>query len=240
MGELFISLGVLPALSTEFVIWVDVMGTKSVFKESNNSATLFILKLFKSTFLSLQNEELNSYKLYPVMDGYFLTHDDPEKLIAIIKKIFIQIANEFIVEKKPGYKFMIRAGLARGTVMHGDAISDSAEISFISPISKSLLFGKGVVDAVEAEKGAPPFSITIHEKSRKWFEMLNIKTTKDGQLDWLNSAFDSEKFKHSVNEYYQFRDEIPSWVDYPEEKKVKHLAAFLKMINDFKDNKQVS
>lgn len=226
MTELFIDIKDIPASSDEYVVWIDIMGTKNIFKKTDNSPALYILKLHKCAKIVLQRYP--NCKVYPVMDGFYITHTEPQCLILLISDFFKKIANEFIKEKSCGYKFMIRAGMAAGNIIHGNNLPDTEQIEIISSIKSALLFGKAAIDACEAERNAPPFSITIHPESRSKYP--NEKVV-NGKISWFEEYASRTELRDSVNEFYTWLGQNPGWVEYPNDKMQNHWAGFLNMIN---------
>jgi hypothetical protein len=228
MSSLFINISDLPHPCREFIAWVDVMGIKNIFKKTHRSPMLYILKLHKCAHL-IKGSDVHC-KIYPVIDGFYMAHDDPEKLFSMLKEIFVLMANEFIYENKIGYRFMIRAGVAVGGITHGVDLPSIREMEIITSIKSLLLFGRGAVDAVEAEADGSPFSIIIHELSRG-FVSKYINISNNGEVIWFGRSFDRVKFRDKVIEYYAWIENNPNWVDYPLEKRNKHLSEFKAMID---------
>lgn len=226
----FIDLKKLPDPIEEYVAWIDIMGTKSVFEKTDKSPTLYILKLHACAESVIKGTDFN---YYPAVDGFFLTHKECNVLLVAVKNIFQQVAQGMINERNIEYRFMIRAGLSYGSVTHGKNINiDDPKLS--DKLKKSLLFGKAVVAATEAEKGAPPFSINIDETSVDHFtpSLSNGLTRVNNHIIWFDIDFvDKDNFKKSIIEYYTWINKKPMWSNYDPEKMKKHLFEFLMMFD---------
>ena len=108
---------------------------------------------------------------------------------------------------------------------------DSKEVKLDEHIKKSLLFGKAVVEASNAEAKAPPFSIYVADESRQNFVDENITITESGLINWANEQ-DLNNLQENVIKYFQHRKKYPQWDEYPIEKMKQHLFDFLMMIEE--------
>lgn len=227
MSDLFININKLPDGQKEYVSWVDIMGTKNMFIKSDKCPTLYILKLHKAAEKILNNYNDKNFTYYPVIDGFYLVSSDKNLLVDTLKKLFIKLSEEFISEKEQGYKFMIRAGLSYGEVIHGKNINISDDKLGIKTKTKDmLLFGKPIVDATLAENGLPPFAIGIYEDSKTHFDDLAI----DGKINWFDDFKQKEDLIDKVITYYAWHEQHKNWVEYPEDKKKQHLFDFIMML----------
>lgn len=225
MKRLYIPTCEIPQPNQEYVAWVDIMGTKNIFRRTDPSPTVYILKLHQYAKNIIEKSE-QAIKQYPVIDGFYITHESASCIVDIVTNIFILIKDEFI-KSSAGYQFLVRAGLSYGSVIHGEMI-DQKYIH--TDIKDSILFGKAVVDATIAESGSPPFSITVSEDSRNFFINQNIHVTNEGLIRWFDS-FDTQSFIDSMNQFYQYRRDNPNWVEYSEERMTQHQQDFLRMMN---------
>lgn len=137
--SIYIPVSEIPKPNQECVAWVDIMGTKNIFRRTDSSPTIYILKFHQYAKNIIEKTE-KGIKQYPVIDGFYITHADAAYIVDIVTNIFILIKDEFI-KTEAGYQFLVRAGLSYGNVIHGDMIDNN----YIHPdIKDSILFGKAV------------------------------------------------------------------------------------------------
>jgi len=218
----------LPRTKNEYVCWLDVMGTSSIMLKSLNTVANFICKLHIAALeVKGHNQAYSDLTLYPMLDGLHITSCKQNILINYLKEIFIKVATEFINETNPQHRFIIKAAVAYGPVIHGNSITTqvSPELGN-SDYKKTLLFGMPIIQAYDSEKEAPPFGIFIHESARSfapneenviphiWFAWAdqtmatNLKSKLLEQYDWYK--------KHSHTQRYQ-PDRIESHLKMAEE-----------------------
>jgi hypothetical protein len=227
----YISLKNLPNPIKQYVAWIDIMGTKSFYKKTSKSPMLYILKLHACAEAAIRTK--NGLTYYPVADGLFLTHNERAPLLTAVKEIFQGIALDVINTHKVEYRYMIRAGLAFGEINHGSDITlEEEQLPLNNELKRSLVFGKALVDATEAEKGQPPFSVTIYDSISN-SEPLSVSGLEYEYYAWFNDGFDKkEEFKDAILEYYIWIKKHDYWVNgYDETKMKQHLFDFLIMLD---------
>lgn len=230
MSGVYIETKNLPDPIQEYVAWVDIMGTKNIFKQTDKTPTSYILKLHTYA-KNAAKDKVKIANIYPVIDGFFITHNSATELIEVIQYIFKGISDD-LSKCRDGYGFLVRAGIAYGNVIHGTMI-DSKIANLDEHIKKSLLFGKAVVEAASAEREAPPFSIYVADESRQNFIDENIIITDSGLIIWAKEA-DLNILQENVIKYFQHREMHPQWDEYPVEKMKQHKSKFLMMIEETK------
>lgn len=167
---MFFDASKLPSAKNEYVCWLDVMGTSSIMLKSVATATNFICKLHIAALeVKGSNVLYKDLKLYPMLDGLHITSCKQSTLIGYLKDIFSKAADDFISQTSPQYKFIIKAAIAYGPVIHGNSITTEATKELgDSTYKTTLLFGMPVIQAYKFEKEAPPFGIFIHESARSF------------------------------------------------------------------------
>ncbi len=228
----YINLDSLPNPIKQYVAWIDIMGTKSFYEKTNKSPMLYILKLHACAEAATKSK--NGLRYYPAADGLFLTHNERTPLLEVVKEIFQEIALDVINTRKIEYRYMIRAGIVHGEINHGSDISlDQQQLPLTNALRQSLVFGKALVDATEAEKGRPPFSATIHNSLFSNVP-LSVSGPKYEYYAWFDDGFNKkEEFKNAILEYYTWIGAHRDWVNaYDEVKMKQHLFDFLLMLND--------
>lgn len=155
----------LPAAQDLFVTWIDAMGIQSSMKRSPPTAANFIFKLHIAAL-----EAPRSLKMYPVMDGIYVVARTASDTQLFLGDVLARLADMFVCEATPAHRFVVRAGVARGKVVHGDAIplgvSDTLDLN---PRHRdSIILGQPVINAYVVEGSAPPFGVFVHESAGEW------------------------------------------------------------------------
>ncbi len=155
--------GQLPAMQSEYVAWVDVMGTQASMSRSINATANFIFKLH----IAALRVATPVTRLYPVMDGFYVSCPERNAMLDFLRGVFQAVAEEFNAEAEPHHRFCIRGGLAFGPVIHGaDCGHCAAELQGNQIHRDKILLGMPMVQAHLAEQGAPPFGVFVHESAR--------------------------------------------------------------------------
>ena len=153
----------LPEMQSEYVAWVDVMGTQVSMSRSIKATANFIFKLH----IAAMKAQSIAVRIYPVMDGFYVSATDRNKMLGFLRSVFRTVAEEFNSTSKIQHRFMIRGGLAFGPVIHGGTVLECAkELKDHKPYSESILLGMPMVQAHLSEREAPPFGIFVHESAR--------------------------------------------------------------------------
>jgi hypothetical protein len=155
----------LPNPESEYVAWVDVMGTQIAMSRSIKTTANFIFKLH----LAAIGAANDAVKLYPVMDGFYVAAKAQQDMLNFLSGVFSRAAEEFNAAIKKHHRFLIRGGLAFGPVIHGGSVTDCApELKEAAEYSKQLLLGLPMVQAHLSERDAPPFGVYVHESARSF------------------------------------------------------------------------
>jgi hypothetical protein len=155
----------LPSAGSEYVAWVDVMGTQIAMSRSIKITANFIFKLH----IAASRLSSEAVKLYPVMDGFYVAAKKQSDILAFLRSVYRQVADEFISAAKPQHRFMIRGGLAFGPVIHGDSVGRcSSELKQKADYANQILLGLPMVQAHLSERDAPPFGVYVHESARSF------------------------------------------------------------------------
>lgn len=156
----------LPDAFSEYVAWVDVMGTQATMSRSLAISANFIFKLHTAA-LQAPNQNVT---LYPIMDGFYASSPDKDDILDFLRSVFEQVAEEFNGEDHEPHRFIIKGALAYGPVIHGTKVPAKASptINKSPRYRNSLLLGLPMVQANIGEKLAPPFGIFVHESARSF------------------------------------------------------------------------
>jgi hypothetical protein len=162
----FFNADCLPAASPEYVAWADVMGTQVAMSRSIKTSANYIFKLHIAALKSPST----GITLYPVMDGMYVAAPRQADILNFLRSVFEIVAEEFNGATEPQYRFMIRAALAFGPVIHGSSIPRNAsfDLDDHKGYSNAILLGLPMVQAHLGERHAPPFGVFIHESARSF------------------------------------------------------------------------
>jgi len=156
-----------PAL--DYVCWLDVMGTQNQMLRSLPISANFIFKLQCAVLEAYEEgDHPPGLRLYPVMDGCYITSDRREPLRQLLNQALVRLAMTFLEEPKPYHQFLVRGAIAFGPVYHGcDVDSEAAHVlGRHQRIPDSMLLGLPMAQAYGAERLAPPFGVCVHESAR--------------------------------------------------------------------------
>ena len=190
----------------EYVCWIDIMGTKTKMENSVRTCSIFIFKFHAAILEAMQDIKNGKVKIYPVMDGAYLTSERFEDLKKVLVHIFSSLADIFIDEKTFYLKFLIKASIAYGPIIHGCDVDDNinGDIASNKNYRNSLLLGLPMIQAYMGEQKAPPFGVYIHESARAFCPQgerpLSYKWWK-----WYHPVYNAKKetLRTSVDEYFK-------------------------------------
>lgn len=153
----------LPAMVSEYVAWIDVMGTQISMSRSIKITANFIFKLHIAAIRS----QIPGVMIYPVMDGFYASTSDRNVMLDFLRHVFRSVAEEFIATTQSQHRFMIRGGLAFGPIIHGNTVGQCAtELANNATYANAVLLGMPMVQAYLSEGSAPPFGVFVHESAR--------------------------------------------------------------------------
>lgn len=202
--------------STEYVCWLDIMGTRSTMSESFEKSANFILRFHSCVVTAVDNEK--KIKVYPVMYGVYISSPQKENMTRVLKAIMDKLSDLFISEAKLNHRFVVRGAIAKGEVAHGCNITDSicGIISNKENYKDTLMTGLPMIQVYSSEHLAPPFGIYIHESARmpnslqgrffSWCKDDKKKTLKDAvddYFDWCMTYHNYLEMDKSKIEHYK-------------------------------------
>lgn len=154
----------LPNPENSYVAWVDVMGVRATMSRSLPITANFVFKLHAAVLDAPQTD----IHLYPVMDGVYVVAERQGPLRDFLKAVFSRVADSFVSTSDNHHRFIIKAAIAFGPVIHGDALP--RETNYLLDENRayrdSVLLGMPMIQAIEGEKRAPPYGVFIHESAR--------------------------------------------------------------------------
>lgn len=219
------------SVTTGYVCWIDIMGTKNIMSESIQRATNFLLK-FHSYVIDATSEN-TTIKTYPIMDGIFITASEAKTMYATINNIFSKIAELFIDSDSNDHRFVIRGSIAYGEIFHGKDIEDTVcpQIAKNETYKNSLMLGLPMIQAFISEKSAPPFGIFIHESARKYLKFQGKyyswnSSTKNNKMNHLN-------LKEKILSYFKWCKEHAEYLEMNTDK----IESYNQLVNEYFGNR---
>ncbi len=248
----------LDAPKGEYVLWCDGMGTGRALVSSLSRAANFIFKLHRA--FEIATTDISDVKIYPIMDGVYVTTSSQRDMRKIILKAFLELTDEFVRHRddKMLHKFMVRGGLAYGATLHGADISESAfadashlkefKASKLNEIRSMLLLSSAMKAAYDAEWLAPPFGIYVDSSALSIPQLVNRsdKGFQTGLYKWWedNSGtplveVEVSKVETLAREVYKHLEESRKRtleLDYPIDSINRHASAVKEYFYNFFDN----
>ena len=212
----------------EYVCWLDLMGTKSLMKRSPTTCTINICQLH----VCLSSFKSENVRLYPVMDGAFITTKSKTDLKNFLRNVFSSMSNDFIEGKNHLYQSIIRASIAFGPLIHGIDI-ESDKIS--KEYKNSLLFGLPMTQAYSSENKAPPFGIYI-DKSARTFATPDEKPFTTRWYIWFDPKYDSGRLIKAINKFYDWAEKMSFCLPLNEDTILLHKKKSEQYLNYYKNN----
>lgn len=214
MSKVYFDATVFPNMENEFVLWVDIMGTKNNMSSSVRTSSIFICKLHVA-IMQAKGKEMH---VYPMMDGAYVTSKDEAEMSKFIRKLFRDLGDTLIEEENDFHRFLIKGSLAYGPILHGNSIPDTCNNCFGENRSyvDSILLGIPMIQACKGEKEAPPFGIYCDESVRTASQEFAHRWYK-----WFAKTR-APKVSRAVQSYFDYSKEHYFELDYPMEKIREH------------------
>lgn len=146
-----------------YVLWVDVMGSRTRLTRSLSMAANFVGKLHCALLTSAPAQ----VRLFPMNDGAFALAPDTHVIKAFVRDAFSLIYDENTRTPDIANHFMPRAGVAFGPVISGASLAGAAPVMDELPAYRdTLLLGAPIAQAFECESLTGPFGVYVHESAR--------------------------------------------------------------------------
>ena len=154
----------------DYVCWLDVMGTANQMLRSLPIAANFVFKLHCAMLEACEElgNSADGVRLYPVMDGVYITSPRRKPLQGVLNQALCRIAITFMNETKCFHQFLVRGAVAYGPVYHGVHLDPRTTdiLDAHARIRDTILMGLPMAQAYQAERDAPPFGIAAHSSAR--------------------------------------------------------------------------
>lgn len=204
-----------------YVLWLDLLGTKSTLASSVPRAINFVMKLHIAI---LEAKTSSGVHYFPLNDGAFLVHREWSEISTLARAGLRRLAITHALESNPQYRFMVRGAVAHGPVLFGAGLTGEnhrLRSDYAADFARRIVLGPPLAQAYEAEAKAPPFGVLIHESAAgvvtpardnlwRWFEDPSVETcVREGLVETMSRGLAS--------------------VPYPRAK--EHLELFQKMMD---------
>lgn len=193
-----------------YVLWLDVMGSANQMVRSLPISANFIFKLHCAVLEAFEEGgSPTSIRLYPVMDGAYVTSERRAPLQGLINQALRRVVTTFMNEQKPYHQFLVRGALSYGPVYHGSTLEHDAArvLGRHSDIRNSILMGLPMAQAYNAERDGAPFGVAVHSSARA-FAPLGDEPFRFIWLDWFRAAqppIDAKALLAHLAKYFEWQ-----------------------------------
>lgn len=158
----------LPEASPVYVCWLDVMGSQNAMLRSVKTAANFVCKIHDVVLDEWPKYEKRGIRLFPVMDGVYIVSSRKGPLQYFVASVLRRLAETFLQEKTPQFRFLVRGCIAYGPLVDGRNIPPDASraLNSFPTYRDSILLGIPLAQAYRGESEAPPFGIFVDESAR--------------------------------------------------------------------------
>jgi Spy/CpxP family protein refolding chaperone len=210
---------------SRYVLWVDIMGSQGKMLRNVETASIPLMKLHVAA-LKAKKKTIGDIDLFPVIDGIYVVSEYFSAIVFFISDVFRSMGAEFLVLKN-WERSVIRGAVAYGPVIVGAECKEGAAILKESDYANSILLGMPLVQAYTAEKGTPPFGVSVHESVRA-FGRLGKKHITVSLWRWWSKNPENMKIASalllSLHSYYEWCRKNPTASGYPPERIDAHRA----------------
>ena len=218
----------LPDPINSSVAWIDVMGIRAIMSRSIQITANFVFKLHSAALEVLP--ATNTLTLYPVMDGIFVVSEQKTEILGFLGALLGKIAHTFIGTKEIQHRFLVKAALAYGPVIHGSGITTEANQSLggNAAYKNSLLIGMPMIQVYQSESKAPPFGIFIHESARA-FSPSGETPIPHVWWAWQNKP---ATLKSELEIYFKWCEDHPLKIEYS----IDRIKVHKEMVKQYLDD----
>lgn len=221
--------------TTEYVCWIDVMGSESIMLRSLKTAANFVMKLHIAALEACESIKVD---VYPVIDGMYVCSPDQRQIFDFVDNVYSTLADTFIAEEDPYKTFVMRGGLSYGPIVKGSETSAcNHKLNEFPDYINRILIGPALTQAYKTENKSPPFGLAIHESAR------TFAPTEDNVLPftfWKWWISDKEDGRQKASEVYTGIQKYLKWcsrhtteLTYTQEKINKHKTLADEYFSDF-------
>ena len=209
MADIYFNERKLPKPRSEYVAFIDIMGTRTHMKKSVKETANFIFKLHSGIISAWRQKPYKNVFVYPVMDGAYITSSNKEDMINILARVFRSLAINFMNESNFSYLYLVRGAVAFGEVIHGHNVPYEASKTFEYNLGYKdhILLGSAMISAYDGEGKAAPFGIFIDETALKGTGF------KSGAFNSGWKWFSDDTLKIDKNLPAQMSDKIQTYLE---------------------------
>lgn len=221
---------------SRYVLWVDIMGSQGKMLRNVRTASIPLMKLHVAA-LKAKKKTIGDIDLFPVIDGIYVVSEHFSAIAFFISDVFRSMAAEFLVLKN-WERSVIRGAVAYGPVIMGGECKKGASILEESDYANSILLGMPLVQAYAAEKGTPPFAVSIHESVRAFGRLGTNRITVSLWRWWSKNPENrmiANALLPSLHSYYEWCRKSPTASGYPPERIDAHRAMADEYLGEFAD-----
>lgn len=157
------------------VAWIDIMGSKNAMLHSLKTAANFVAKLHSDiekirNKLNIHIENRDQLEVFRMMDGAYIVSPNAGVVFALVRNVMRRCAIRFLEEQNPLQKSIVRAAVAWGNVVTGDALTECMKTTEWTPpngMMNNVMVGMPFVWSHEGEHQAPPFGIFVDVSVRE-------------------------------------------------------------------------
>jgi hypothetical protein len=219
---------------SRYVLWVDIMGSQGKMLRNVRTASIPLMKLHVAA-LNAKKKTIGDIDLFPIIDGIYVVSEHFSATIFFISDVFRSMGAEFLVLKN-WERSVIRGAVAYGPVIMGGECKEGAAILKESDYANSILLGMPLVQAYSAEKGAPPFGVSVHESVRA-FGRLGKDPITASLWRWWSKNPENMKIANALlpalHSYYEWCRKNPTASGYPPERIDAHQAVADEYFGEF-------
>ncbi len=164
-----------------FVMWLDVMGTKSALEASVPRAINFVMKLHVA-ILETKTEAGAHY--FPMNDGAFLVHQDWHQIETLARNTLRRLAITYALEPEPRHRFMVRGAVAHGNMLFGLGMTGNnirLSSAYGAEFARRIVLGPPLAEAYSTESNAPPFGVALAPSVAE-----KVEPARDGLWRWFD------------------------------------------------------
>ena len=211
----------LPEPQACYVVWLDVMGTRSTMSRSLPMAANFVCKLHVS---ALEGPHAPC-TLYPMLDGLYITATSRDDLAALLECVFASNATLFLNTDKPQHRHFIKASVAFGPAVPGSDIPEACTrtLNDNPGYRASILLGIPLAQAFAGERKAPPFGVYVHESARA-FAPIGQKPFPYRWWQWFGPHHRdmAQQLGIKIQEHYSWCEAQAYQLEYPVDRIREH------------------
>lgn len=244
----------LPHPNGEYLLWCDGMGTGGALATSLSHAANFVFKLHRAFGDAV--DAVSGVRLYPLMDGMYVTSESRNTLQSVVRNAFIELAKEFVGHEEVPKHFIARGVVAYGATLHGANVPDEAFIpgirtafeaknreafakSSLKATRSALLLSSAMAVAHRADSKAPPFGIYVHDTALSIPQLIDPHDSGFPSRLWSwwrgNAAASAvaEKLAPALMQYFDEADQHSRDLDYSPEAITNHREAVQEYFGEF-------